>query len=226
MNRTPHRNHERAERRISAATSLLMCALTVLAQIAVTLLLAHFLKEKASFVYAVLQIIGVVVAVRVYLRTGSPSYKLSWMCLLLILPVSGMILFCLWGGTHQAKQLSLRPVPPIPQRESAKMLSDMNQAVLTRRSPGWGRLSAYLQKRQFWLYRNTSAAYFGDGEAFFRDLSPASAAGGNLYFHGILHSGGGNRLGRDFRRSAGAGGGRGGNPSHHRRFRHPDPAVG
>ena len=170
MGKVPHRNHERAEQRISAATSLLMCALTVLAQIAVTLLLVHFLKEKASFVYGILQFIGAVVAIRVYLRTGSPSYKLSWMCLLLILPVSGMILFCLWGGTHQAKQLSLRPVPPIPQRESVRMLSDMNQAALTRRSPTWGRLSAYLQKRDFWLYRSTNAAYFPEGEPFFQDL--------------------------------------------------------
>ena len=124
-----YKNRERTERRISAATSILLCALTVLAQIAVTLLLTHLLKEKASFVYGVLQFIGAVVAIRVYLRTGSPSYKLSWMCLLLALPVSGMILFCVWGGTHQAKQLSLKPVPPIPQRESQRMLSDMNQAA-------------------------------------------------------------------------------------------------
>lgn len=153
MGRMSHRNQERTERRISAAASLMLCALTVLAQIAVTLLLTRFLKEKASFVYGFLQLIGAVVAIRVYQRSGSPSYKLSWMCLLLILPVAGMLLFCLWGGTHQAKQLSLKPVPPIPQRESAKMLSDLNQTALTRRSPAWGRLAAYLQKRQFWLYR-------------------------------------------------------------------------
>ena len=122
MGRMSHRNQERTERRISAAASLMLCALTVLAQIAVTLLLTRFLKEKASFVYGFLQLIGAVVAIRVYQRSGSPSYKLSWMCLLLILPVAGMLLFCLWGGTHQAKQLSLKPVPPIPQRESAKML--------------------------------------------------------------------------------------------------------
>ena len=72
----------------------MLCALTVLAQIAVTLLLTRFLKEKASFVYGFLQLIGAVVAIRVYQRSGSPSYKLSWMCLLLILPVSGMKLFC------------------------------------------------------------------------------------------------------------------------------------
>ena len=52
----------------------------------------------------------------VYLRPGSPSYKLVWMCLLLALPVAGMILFCLWGGTHQAKSLSLRKIPPTPAR--------------------------------------------------------------------------------------------------------------
>ena len=93
MGRMSHRNQERTERRISAAASLMLCALTVLAQIAVTLLLTRFLKEKASFVYGFLQLIGAAVAIRVYQRSGSPSYKLSWMCLLLILPVAGMLLF-------------------------------------------------------------------------------------------------------------------------------------
>ena len=120
MGRMSHRNQERTERRISAAASLMLCALTVLAQIAVTLLLTRFLKEKASFVYGFLQLIGAAVAIRVYQRSGSPSYKLSWMCLLLILPVAGMLLFCLWGGTHQAKQLSLKPVPPIPSGRAQK----------------------------------------------------------------------------------------------------------
>ena len=161
---------ERIERRISAATSISMCALTVIAQIATTLLLTHFLREKASYVYAVLEIAGAVVAIRVYQRPGSPSYKLVWMCLLLALPVSGMILFCLWGGTHQAKSLSLRKIPPIPVLESQRMGSAANLSRLTQRSPAWGRVAAYLQKRGFSLYRDTQARYFGDGAAFLEDL--------------------------------------------------------
>lgn len=98
MRKNRTRVPERTERRISAATSLTMCAVTVIAQIATTLLLTHFLREKANYVYAVLEFVGAVAALRVYLRPGSPSYKLAWMCLLLALPVSGMILFCLWGG--------------------------------------------------------------------------------------------------------------------------------
>ena len=161
---------ERTERRISAVTSISMCALTVIAQIVTTLLLTHFLREKASYVYSLLVFIGAIMAIRVYQRPGSPSYKLVWMCLLLALPVSGMILFCLWGGTHQAKSLSLRNVPPIPQRESQRMGSEANLGRLKRQSPAWGRLAAYLQKRGFLLYRNTAAKYFGDGAAFFDDL--------------------------------------------------------
>ena len=162
---------ERTERRISAFTSLSMCVLTVLAQIATTLLLTHFLREKASYFYAVLEFIGAVAAIRVYLRPGSPSYKLVWMCLLLALPVAGMILFCLWGGTHQSKSLSLKKVPPIRERESARMECDNNIARLKRQSPDWGRLASYLQKKGFPLYRNTSAQYFSDGGAFFDDLA-------------------------------------------------------
>ena len=161
---------ERVERRISAATSLGMCALTILAQIATTFLLTLFLREKASYVYAVLVFFGAVIAIRVYLRPGSPSYKLAWMCVLLALPVSGMILFCLWGGTRQAKSLSLKKIPIIRERESARMDSENNIARLRRQSPEWGRLATYLQKKGFPLYRNTKACYFSDGAEFFDDL--------------------------------------------------------
>lgn len=138
MHKKLPRTQERTERRISAATSLSMCALTVIAQIATTLLLTHFLREQANYAYFVLGLAGAIVAIRVYQRPGSPSYKLAWMCLLLALPVSGMILFCLWGGTHQAKSLSLRKVSPPTERESVWMESGNNVARLTRQSPALG----------------------------------------------------------------------------------------
>jgi cardiolipin synthase len=170
MARKNPRIKEHAERRISAAASLSMCALTVVAQIATTFLLTFFLREKASYVYAMLQFAGAVVAIRVYQRSGSPSYKLVWMCLLLALPVMGMLLFLLWGGSRQAKNLSLRKISPIPQRESERMSGDANLSRLRRQLPNWGRLATFLQKKGFLLYRNTSAKYFRDGSDYFDDL--------------------------------------------------------
>lgn len=161
---------QRIERRISAATSIGLCVLVVLAQIVTTLLLTRFLRQHSALMYAVLELLGAIMAVRVYLRPGSPSYKLSWMCLLLALPVSGMILFCLWGGTHQSKTLSLKRVPPPLEREGARRESSANVARLTKQGAAMGRISASLQSRDFLLYRNTAAKYFGDGTAFFDDL--------------------------------------------------------
>lgn len=161
---------ERIERRISAVTSLSMCALTVIAQIALTLFLASFLHAKVYYIYFFLELAGAAAAIRVYQRPGSPSFKLVWMCLLLALPVSGILLFLLWGGTHQAKSLSLRKIPPMVERESSRMESANNVSRLKKQSPAWGRLASYLEKRGFLLYRNTSAQYFSDGAAFFDDL--------------------------------------------------------
>ena len=161
---------ERTERGISNATSILMCALTVIAQIVTTMLLTHFLREKAGYVYGALVLVGFIVSVRVYQRPGSPSYKLAWMCLLLALPVTGMLLFWLWGGRRQAKSLSMKKVSPVRQWESQRMDSETNLARLRRQSPDWARLAAYLQKRGFLLYRKTQTHYLKSGEIFFEDL--------------------------------------------------------
>ena len=142
---------QRIERRISAASSIAMCVLTVLIQIVVTLLLTHFLEEYVSIAYAMLELLGIGMAIFVFLRSGSPSYKLSWMCLLLVLPVSGMLLFFLWGGVHQAKTLSLKRVPPPPEREGVRRQSETNVARLTRKDSAmgrvWDRIFAALKER-------------------------------------------------------------------------------
>lgn len=160
----------KTERRISAAVRITLCVVVVAFQIAVALLLTKFLEEKASYVYGALELLGAVVAVWIYTRGGSPSYKLSWMCLLLLLPVAGMILFCLWGGTHQAKTLSLKKIAPPAEREDARITSAVNLARLKQQSPAWGRVATDLEKRGFLLYRDTEAQYFGDGAAFLADL--------------------------------------------------------
>ena len=163
-------NPERTERRISAATSIAMCAAVVLLQILFSVLLSRFLHTYYSFIYGTLQLIAAVIAVWIYTRSGSPSYKLSWMCLLLLMPVAGMILFVLWGGIRQAKTLSLRKVPPPAERETDCRRGTENLARLSAWDPVWGRLAAYLHKRGFPVYRDTQVRYLPDGAVFLDDL--------------------------------------------------------
>ena len=127
------------------------------------------------------------------------------------LPVAGMILFLLWGGSHQAKSLSLRKVAPPVERESARQASAANVAHLSRRSPAWGRLASYLQSRDFLLYGGSQARYFAEGADFFDDLVLHLQRAGDPHLPGVLHPGGGPDLGPDLpvlreRAAAGVGG--------------------
>lgn len=162
---------QRTERRISAAFRITLCIVIVALQIAVSLFLSIYLQEKAAYIYGALELAGAVLAVRVYTRNGSPSYKLIWMCLLLAVPVAGMILFWLWGGTHQAKSLSLKRVLPPARGEGLARESMENLAELRERLPEWERLAAYLEKREFTLFRGSEIQYIGDGTEFFDDLA-------------------------------------------------------
>lgn len=161
---------QRVERRISAALRLVMVCLTLLLQIAVVLSLTLVTQRYAAVLYLGLELVALICAVGVLNRPGSPSYKLSWVLLILAVPVAGMILYVLWGGNHQAKQLSLKKIPMPIERESLRMESRDNVDRLGRRLPNWRRLAVYLEKRGFYLQGNTDVRYFREGEDFFADL--------------------------------------------------------
>ncbi|WP_338148973.1 cardiolipin synthase [Dysosmobacter acutus] len=173
---------QRVERHISAALRILMVCLTLLLQIAVVLGLAFATRRYSTVIYLIMELIALVCAVGVLNRGGSPSYKISWILLILAVPVAGMILYILWGGTHQAKQLSLKYVPLPVERQSARMESSNNIARLSRALPTWERLATYLEKRGFLLYRNTEVRYFREGADFFADLITTMEKAQNYIF--------------------------------------------
>ncbi len=161
---------QKTERRISAVVRITLCAVLVLAQIVLTLLLTEYIHAKASFVYGALMALGAVMALWIYNRSGSPSYKFSWMSLLLLFPVAGLILFYFWGGTRQAKTLSMRRVPPPLERQPARERSRDNIRALRRENDNLALLASYLHNQGFLLYRDTDACYLPEGADFFQDL--------------------------------------------------------
>ena len=160
----------KAERHISAALRIGMAVLTLLLQIVVILALTLVAKKYAAMLYLVLEMAALVVALGIFNRNGSVSYRISWILLVLAVPVAGMILYVLWGGNRQAKRLSLKRVPPPKERAGDRLESGDNVSRLAHKLPAWERLANYLHKKGFLLYGNTAVAYFPEGEAFFKDL--------------------------------------------------------
>ena len=107
------RGKKRAERHVSAALRMGVAALTLLLQIArysaAERLSCGTMPPSSTWRWSCRRC---AVAIGIFNRSGSPSYKVSWMLLVLAVPVAGIILYVLWGGNHQAKHLSLKRVAP------------------------------------------------------------------------------------------------------------------
>ena len=160
----------KTERRIAAALRLALVAVLLLLQIALVIALAQVLRQKMYIGYSVLEIIAVLCVVRIYMRSGSSTYKPGWIVLIMLVPVVGLILYFLWNGNQVKKKLDLKPIPMPPETEEVKRRSESAQENLSARWPRWGRLAAYLRRQDMPLFENTDMTYFPTGEEYLEDL--------------------------------------------------------
>ena len=165
-----NRKRQKGERRTSAVMRLSFVALALLLQIAFVFFLANFLQEYTAAIYAALEIAALMAAIHIYNKSGDSTYKLSWVIVLLTLPVVGFLLYAFWSGSLQRKRIARQHPDNTAEPESVRMRSEMSADKLNRQLPNWSRLSSYLRRRDFLLYQNTRVTYFPEGEQLINDI--------------------------------------------------------
>lgn len=165
-----HGVQQKGERRIAAALRIALVAVLVAAQIAFVLLTARYLKNHFAYIYAVLEAVALIVALRIYNEPGDLSYRVAWVIPILFAPVVGLILYCLWGGGTQRKRLQRRLQPLSEEPESVRRRSAQSEDKLRRALPKWTRTEQCLSRRGFLLYENTDSAYFPEGQLLLADM--------------------------------------------------------
>lgn len=161
---------QRGERRIAAALRILLVAVLLLLQIALVVLLAYLLEQRAAIVYGLLEAAGFVAAIQIYSREGDTLYKMTWIILLLTLPVVGLILYLLWSGEAQRKRLIRHERRREEEPESARLRGELSAGKASRALPAWSRMIKSLRRRGFPVYQDTQVTYFSEGKAFLEDL--------------------------------------------------------
>ena len=164
------RVQEHTERRIAAMLRLALAAFLLALQIALTVLLSAVLRQHAAIAYVALELLALVMAVRIYSRPGGSSYKLGWIMLIVLAPVTGLILYFLWSGDRQSKQLNLKNVPLPRESQGREEQSRLNVEKLRARDAEWGRLATYLHHQGFPLYQHTGVTYIPTGEEYLDDV--------------------------------------------------------
>ena len=177
-----HSVEQKTERRISAALRLALAAVLLLAQIALVFLLSHLLERYMAIAYTALEILAIVYAIRVYNRPGSSTYKPLWIALIVAVPVVGLILYWLWSGDRQSKQLSLRKIAPPKLTQAQLAAGKSNMEKLRHDYPQWTRLATYLDGHDFPLYGHTQGKYLPTGEEYLDDMLTKIAAAERFIF--------------------------------------------
>lgn len=152
---------------LSGFLSVCLVGFLVLLQIAIIIILPFLLQNITVYFYVVLEIFSIVLILSLVNDNRSPSYKISWICIALALPISGHIMYLLWGGRDSTKRLddNIKQI----MRHGQLFLKHNRELEETfyKEKPLEARISKYMTSQDFPLYANNKVEYYPMGEDAF-----------------------------------------------------------
>ena len=123
-------------------------------------------------IYFTMTVFSIAVMLYLFERDNlNPSYKLLWILVMVILPVSGALFYFLWGDTKLTKKqmLALAGI----KKTATEHTPHNDDAViqLEKHRPHLAKQARYLKKyADATAYYNTQTKYYPTGETFFEDF--------------------------------------------------------
>ncbi|HEX3077595.1 MAG TPA: cardiolipin synthase [Lachnospiraceae bacterium] len=149
----------------------------VLIQFSILIALSFLLQSYTVYFYVILEILSLVVVIYLVNDYKSSSYKISWICIILLLPISGHIMFALWGKSTSNKKLGDIIRSKMKRGQTFLEISKEIMDEINHKSPCIARLARYMESQGFPLYKNNELTYYPMGEdmfaAMFNDLRDA-----------------------------------------------------
>lgn len=145
-------------------------ALLVLLQFGIIVLVPFLFSGFATSFYILIEISAMIGILALTNDNRNDSYKFSWLCVILVFPISGLIMFNLWGKIGKKNKLN-RAIAEQVKRTDEWLVQDEDIAEeFARNHPVSSRMSKYMIAQGAPLYKNNEAEYYSFGEEAFEDL--------------------------------------------------------
>lgn len=160
----------RLKGRIPAILRVLFVFILVLLQVGIMIMLVDLLRKKASVGYMFVESLGVVAIFLLVDKKGSWNHKLGWIVVIILLPVTGYIMYLLWGSSFTNKSIN-KKINNIINR-GQRFQGDDDRIVKAYRdlSHNQFRIAHYLENRCFPIYDHTKIEYFSLGDTAFEQI--------------------------------------------------------
>lgn len=145
-------------------------ALLVAFQFAILIGLPFLLRQYSSWFYLLMELLGVLTILALTNDNRSMSYKFGWLCIIVLLPVSGNIMFALWGKVGKKNKLNRRIKAKIKEVDRhLKWYPEVAQQF-NQKHPVTSRMSRYMEAEGSPICKNNQAKYYEFGEEAFEDI--------------------------------------------------------
>lgn len=168
----------RIQNNFSGFLRVVVTALMVLGQILIIVLLPFQLGTGTAFWYFVLEVCSVVAIVTLINRNQSPSYRMAWISIVMLLPISGFFMYYLWGRpSRRKKQLDTHIMRQISYGSKFLVQDEDIWEEYIEHNPVSGRMVKYMSSEGFTLTCGNDVEFFPMGqdafESIFRELERA-----------------------------------------------------
>ena len=192
----------RIQNNTSGFLKVVMTALIVLAQIGIVMGFSLQIIKHGAIWYYLIQVFAMIAIVTLINRNQSPSYRIAWISIITMLPITGYLLYFLWGRSgKKKKQLDTHIMRQISYGNKFLVQDDDLWVDYAEENPVSGRMVKFMLSEDFLLTGGNQVEYFPMGqdafESIFRELEKAEkfvlidffiVAEGALWdkMHGIL----------------------------------------
>jgi len=150
-------------------TRMNITILLLLAQIAVILFWLNWLVMVLPFLAIVSYFISLVVVFVLIKKDKASAYKVTWIIVVMALPILGGVLYLLFGDKRPVKRIAAHAAEHalIAKALEADPVPDLNQVQDRRRADSFEYIR---QVSAYHLYENTQVKYYPSGELMFEEM--------------------------------------------------------
>lgn len=167
----------RVQNSMSGFVRACMVALLVAFQFAVIIYVPFVLRQYSTYFYIAMEIFGVLTILALTNDSRSVSYKFGWLCLCVLLPISGNIMFALWGKIGKKNKLNQSIKKKIKEVDRHLTWYPDVATEFNQKHPVSSRMSRYMEAAGAPICKNNKACYYAFGEeawdSIFADLEKA-----------------------------------------------------
>ncbi|MCH5267845.1 MAG: cardiolipin synthase [Lachnospiraceae bacterium] len=143
----------------------------VLIQCLLILMLPLVLRNMTVYFYFILELVAVIAMLTLLNSNQSPSFRLAWIAAVLILPISGFVMYYLWGRSGgKKKKMDHYIMQQISYGRQFLVHDEESYHKFLQENPVAGRMVKYMETEGFPLSAGNKVWYYPMGEDAFEDI--------------------------------------------------------